>query len=133
MTPIEMLRAEAKEIFTTERAFVDSIDVVLSSSEKYGNQEGQRLGNYDPLKKRIVLWDVFKDSQHPEMFIDSIFPTYAHELIHALQHRYMGTLVYLLTLIFCRPLFEKACEETEERFYRYIEWKASQPIAKFKK
>lgn len=117
MTPIEMLKAKAKELFTTEQAFVDSIDVVLSSDDNYGLQDGQRMGVYNPLKKRITLYDVFKGSQFPEIVIDTIFPTYMHELIHAIQHRNMGTLVYLLTLIFCRPLFEAGSREIEKRFY----------------
>lgn len=117
MTKIDMLRAKAKELFTTEQDFVDSIDVVLTSDKKYG--WCKRLGKYNPLKKRITLYDTS---------VENIFPTYAHELIHAIQHRNMGTLVYLLTLVFCRPLFESGAREIEDSLYRncYLE----QPIKK---
>lgn len=117
MTPIEMLKAKAKELFTTEQEFVDSIEVVLSSDDKYGLQDGQRMGKYDPLKKRITLYDVFKGSRFPEIVIDTIFPTYMHELIHALQHREMGTAGYLLMLGLFRWKLEKDAREIEERFY----------------
>ena len=128
MTPIQMLKAKAKELLTTEHEFVDSIEVVLTSDAKYGNQNGQRMGKYCPLSKRVVLWDVFNGTPHPEIVIDTIFPTYMHELIHAIQHRNMGTLVYLLTLVLCRPLFEAGAREIENDLYRDIERKASQPI-----
>jgi hypothetical protein len=117
MTPIEMLKAKAKELFSTEQGFVDSIEVVLTTNSKYGLQDGQRMGKYDPLKKRITLYDVFKGSQFPEIVIDTIFPTYMHELIHALQHREMGTAGYLLILGLFRWKLEKDAREIEERFY----------------
>lgn len=116
---IEILRTKAKELMTTEVEFIDSIDVVLTSDSKYGWQDGQRLGKYDPLKKRITLYDEFKKYPNtPELAVDSIFPTYMHELVHAMQHRNMGTLVYLLTLIFCRPLFEQGARELEDSLYK---------------
>jgi hypothetical protein len=117
MTPVEILKAKAKELFTTEQEFVDSIEVVLSSDDKYGLQDGQRMGMYNPLKKRITLYDVFKGSQFPEIVIDTIFPTYMHELCHALQHREMGTAGYLLMLGLFRWKLERDAREIEERFY----------------
>lgn len=108
MTPIELLKAKAKELFTTEQKFVDSIDVVLTTDKKYGWKDGQRLGKYDPFKKRITLYDTT---------VDNIFPTYMHELVHALQHREMGTAGYLLMLGLFRWKLEKDAREIEERFY----------------
>lgn len=118
MTPIDLLKTKAKELFTTEQEFVDSIDVVLTSDKKYGYQDGQRMGMYNPLTKRITLYDTA---------VETIFPTYMHELIHAIQHRNMGTLVYLLTLVFCRPLFEAGAREIENDLYRDIQRQAALP------
>jgi hypothetical protein len=118
MTPIETLKKRAKELLTTEHEFVDSIEVILSTDKKYGYQDGQRLGMYNPLTKRITLYDTQ---------VDNIFPTYMHELIHAMQHRNMGTLMYLLTLTVCRPLFEAGAREIENDLYRDIQRQASLP------
>lgn len=118
MTPVELLKAKAKEVLTTEHEFVDSIDVVLTTDKKYGWQDGQRLGKYDPLKKRITLLDVFRNTKVPEIAADSIFPTYIHELVHALQHRECGTAGYLLMLGLCRWKLERDAREIEERFYQ---------------
>ena len=118
MTPIEFLRKRAKEVLTTEHEFVDSIEVVLTTDEKFGWQEGQRLGQYEPLKKRITLLDVFRNTKLPEIAADSIFPTYMHELVHAFQHREMGTAGYLLMLGLCRWKLEKDAREIEDSFYR---------------
>ena len=102
-----------------EAEFIDSIKVQLSSAKKYGWGKGQRVGKYNPLTKTITLYDSFKRlAGSPEIAADEIFPTYMHELIHAIQHRNMGTLVYLLTLVLCRPLFEQGCREIENSFYK---------------
>lgn len=119
MTPIEILRNRAKELMTTEVEFIDSIKVKLSTEKKYGWGKGQRVGKYNPLTKTIILYDSFSRLPgSPETAADEIFPTYMHELIHAIQHRNMGTLVYLLTLVLCRPLFEQGCRETENNLYK---------------
>jgi hypothetical protein len=118
MTPIEILKKRAKEVLTTEHEFVDSIEVVLTTDKKYGWKDGQRLGKYDPLKKQITLYDVFGNTTVPDIVADSIFPTYMHELVHALQHRECGTAGYLLMLGLCRWKLEKDVREIEESFYR---------------
>jgi hypothetical protein len=119
MTSIEMLKAKAKEMMTTEHEFIDSIKIELTSDPKYGWGKDQQLGKYHPLSKKIILFDEFKKfPAHPELALDNIFPTYMHELIHGLQHKNMGTLVYLLCLIFCRPLYEQGARETEDSFYK---------------
>lgn len=117
MNNIELLKAKAKEMMTTEVEFIDSISVELTTNEKYGWQDGQRLGKYDPLKRKITLLDVFRDTMHPEIVIETIFPTYMHELVHALQHRNCGTAGYLLMLGLCRWKLEKDAREIEESFY----------------
>jgi hypothetical protein len=119
MSNIELLKNRAKELMTTEHDFIDSIAVELTTDEKYGWQDGQRLGKYDPLKKRITLFDVFRNSSMPEIVADSIFPTYMHELCHALQHRECGTVGYLLMLGLCRWKLEKDAREIEDSFYKF--------------
>lgn len=118
MTPIELLKTKAKEVLTAEQDFVDSIDVVLTTDKKYGWETGKRLGKYDPLKKQITLYDVCKNSRFPEIAIESIFPIYMHELVHALQHREMGTVGYLLILGLFRWKLEKDAREIEDSFYQ---------------
>jgi hypothetical protein len=118
MKPIEILKKRAKEVLTTEHEFVDSIEVVLTTDKKFGWQDGQRLGMYEPLKKRITLLDVFHNSSVPDIAADAIFPTYIHELVHAFQHREMGTAGYLLMLGLFRWKLEKDAREIEDRFYR---------------
>ena len=115
MTPIEMLKKKAKEYFEPE--LVDSIELVLTTDRKFGWKDGQRMGMYEPFKKRITLLDVFKGTKHPEIVLDSIFPTYAHELVHAMQHQECGTVGYLLMLGLFRWKLEKDAREIEERFY----------------
>lgn len=119
MTNIEILRNRAKELMRGEAGFIDSIDVVLTSAKDYGWQDGQKLGKYDPLKKRITLYDVFRNSAVPEIVADSIFPTYMHELVHAMQHRECGTAGYLLMLGLFRWKLEKDAREIEESFYAH--------------
>jgi hypothetical protein len=109
MSSIDILKNRAKELFTTEQGFVDSIDVVLTTDKKFGWKDGQRLGKYDPLKKRITLYNTV---------VDNIFPTYMHELVHALQHRECGTAGYLLMLGLCRWKLERDAREIEESLYR---------------
>lgn len=118
MKPIEILKKRAKEVLTTEHEFVDSIEVVLTTDKKFGWQDGQRLGMYEPLKKRITLLDVFHNSSVPDIAADAIFPTYIHELVHAFQHREMGTAGYLLMLGLFRWKLEKHAREIEDSFYR---------------
>lgn len=117
MTPIEILRNRAKKLMHGEAKWIDSIGVELTTDKKYGWKDGQRLGKYDPLKKRITLYDVFGNTTVPDIVADSIFPTYMHELVHALQHRECGTAGYLLMLGLCRWKLEKDAREIEERFY----------------
>ena len=118
MTNIELLKNRAKELMSTEADFIDSIEIVLTDDKKYGWKDGQKLGQYEPLKKRITLYDVFRNSSVPEIVADSIFPTYMHELCHALQHRECGTVGYLLMLGLCRWKLEKDAREIEDSFYR---------------
>jgi hypothetical protein len=118
MNPIEILRNRAKKLMHGEADFIDSIEVVLTDDSKYGWKDGQRLGKYDPLKKQITLYDVFGNTTVPDIVADSIFPTYMHELVHALQHRECGTAGYLLMLGLCRWKLEKDAREIEESFYR---------------
>lgn len=118
MTPIEILRNRAKELLVGESAWIDSIEVVLTRDKKFGWADGKRLGMYEPLKKRITLLDVFHNSTVPEIVADTIFPTYMHELIHALQHRECGTVGYLLMLGVARWKLEKDCREIEDRLYK---------------
>lgn len=117
MSHIDILKNRAKELMHGEAEFIDSIEVVLTTDEKYGWKDGQRLGKYDPFKKRITLYDVFGITLVPEIVADGIFPTYMHELIHALQHRECGTIGYLLMLGLFRWKLEKDAQEIEERFY----------------
>jgi hypothetical protein len=109
MTPIEILRKRAKELMHGEADFIDSIEVELTDDPKYGWKDGQKLGQYEPLKKRITLYNTI---------VDNIFPTYMHELVHAFQHREMGTVGYLLMLGLCRWKLERDAREIEESFYR---------------
>lgn len=118
MNPIEILRNRAKKLMHGEAKFIDSVKVVLTTSKNYGWKDRQRLGAYDPLKKCIVLYDVFGNTTVPDIVADSIFPTYMHELVHALQHRECGTAGYLLMLGLCRWKLEKDAREIEESFYR---------------
>ena len=108
MDNIEILKKRAKELMTTEAEFIDSIEVVLTDDPKYGWKDGQKLGQYEPLKKRITLYNTV---------VDHIFPTYMHELVHALQHRECGTAGYLLMLGLFRWKLERDAREIEERFY----------------
>jgi hypothetical protein len=105
---IELLRNRAKGLMHGEADFIDSIEVVLTDDPKYGWKDGQKLGQYEPLKKRITLYNTA---------IDNIFPTYMHELVHALQHRECGTAGYLLMLGLFRWKLERDAREIEERFY----------------
>jgi hypothetical protein len=109
MDNIELLKNRAKELMTTEADFIDSIEVVLTDDPKYGWKDGQKLGQYEPLKKRITLYNTV---------VDNIFPTYMHELVHALQHRECGTAGYLLMLGLFRWKLERDAREIEESFYR---------------
>jgi hypothetical protein len=118
MNNIELLKNRAKELMNTEVEFIDSIEVVLTDNSKFGWKDGQKLGQYEPLKKRITLLDVFRNSSVPEIVADSIFPTYMHELCHALQHRECGTVGYLLMLGLCRWKLERDAREIEESLYR---------------
>jgi hypothetical protein len=118
MSNIEILKNRAKELMHGEAKFIDSIAIEFTTDKKYGWKDGQRLGKYDPLKKRITLYDVFGNTTVPDIVADSIFPTYYHELIHALQRRECGLILYLLALFFWRSKLEKDAREIEESFYR---------------
>jgi hypothetical protein len=106
-----------------EADFVNSIKVEFT---KDGYGYDSKLGKYLPIQKKIILYD---DS------IEAIFPTYLHELTHALQNlefekRYgkvAGICLYWLALTCLRPVMEKHAEEIEDRIYAHIEHEASQP------
>jgi hypothetical protein len=95
--------------------FVNSIKVEFTE-DGYGYDS--KLGKYLPIQKKIILYDDL---------IESIFPTYLHELTHALQHKHLGLLPYLLALTFLRSKMEKDAEEIEDRIYDQMQHEASQP------
>lgn len=118
MDHINLLKYKAKELMTTEHEFIDSITVELSNDPIYGWGPDQRLGKYDPLRKKITLYNEFsKFPSSPEIAVKNILPTYIHELLHAIQHRECGLILYLLALFFMRPKLEKDVQETEDALY----------------
>ena len=106
-----------------DEELINSLEVEFTT-EGYGWTT--KLGKYLPLQKKIVLFD---DS------IESIFPTYLHEVTHALQNiemekRYgkvIGCLLYWLSLTFLRSKIETDAEEIEDRIYAHREHEAAQP------
>lgn len=105
--------------------FVNSIKVEFTSHKTYGYHN--ILGKYLPLQKKIKLYDTS---------IDDIYPTYYHELTHALQNielekRYgklIGILLYWLALTFLRGKIEKDAQEIEDRIYEHKDHEAVQPL-----
>jgi hypothetical protein len=95
--------------------FVNSIKVEFTE-DGYGYDS--KLGKYLPIQKKIILYD---DR------VEAIFPTYLHELTHALQHKHLGLLPYLLALTFLRSKIEKDAREIEDRIYEHIEHEAGKP------
>lgn len=106
-----------------DEKFVNSVSVEFTE-DGYGYDS--KLGKYLPLQKKIILFD---DR------IESIFPTYLHELTHALQNlefekRYgviCGKYLYWLALTCLRPLVEKHAREIEDRIYDRMNHEAAQP------
>jgi hypothetical protein len=95
--------------------FVNSIKVEFTE-DGYGYDS--KLGKYLPLQKKIILFD---DR------IESIFPTYLHELTHALQHLQLGLIPYFFALTFLRSKIEKDAREIEDRIYDRMKHEAMQP------
>ena len=115
---IKLLRDKAKQLMQDQADYIESIEIVFSNDKDYGFQNNQKLGKYQPLQKRITLYNVFEKYTLVELGIDVIFPTYMHELVHALQHKYCGTILYLLALGLARPLLQKHAREIEDSFYK---------------
>lgn len=119
MNPIDILRNRAKELLVGESAWIDSIPIEFTSAKGWGWGKKEKLGKYLPIQRKIRLYDEFqKFPSSPELAADNIFPTYYHELIHALQHRECGTAGYLLMLGVARWKLEKDAREIEDRLYR---------------
>lgn len=118
MNPINMMKIKAKQLMQSESNLIDSIEVVLTNDDDYGLKDGQKLGKYEPFKKRIVLYNIFDKYSKIQYGMDVIFPTYMHELVHALQHKYCGTILYLLALGLARPLLQKHARQIEDSFYK---------------
>lgn len=103
--------------------FVNSIKVEFT---KDGYGYDSKLGKYLPMQKKIILYDER---------IEAIFPTYLHELTHALQNleferRYgviCGKYLYWFALTCLRPLVEKHAREIEDRIYDQMQQEASRP------
>ena len=112
--------------FGFDADFINSIEVEIDKSNKYGFMSGV-LGKYLPFQKKIILFD---DD------VKSIYPTYQHELVHALQNRafekhygkILGLLLYWMTLTFLRHRIEKDAYEQEDRILDRYEHEASQPL-----
>lgn len=98
-----------------EADFVNSIKVEFTD-DGYGYDS--KLGKYLPIQKKIILYDES---------IEAIFPTYLHELTHALQHKHLGLIPYLFALTFLRSKIEKDAEEIENRIYDRMNHEAMQP------
>jgi hypothetical protein len=122
MTKVEEIKQEAID-YGFEADFVNSIKVEFTE-DGYGYDS--KLGKYLPIQKKIILFD---DR------IECIFPTYLHELTHALQNlefekRYgviCGKYLYWLALTCLRPLVENHAREIEDRIYAHNEHIAKQP------
>ena len=107
--------------------FVNSIKVEFTNAPDYGYDVDKKLGKYQPLTNNIELYDTE---------IDAIFPTYLHELTHALQHNefkkrcgsFFGMLIYWFALTLLRPKIEKDAEEIEDRIYAHMEHEVLQPV-----
>ena len=114
MTKAEEIKQKAID-YGFDADFVNSIKVEFTE-DGYGYDS--KLGKYLPIQKKIILYD---DS------IEAIFPTYLHELTHALQHKHLGLIPYLLSLTFLRSKMEKDAEEIEDRIYDRMQHEAMQP------
>jgi Zn-dependent peptidase ImmA (M78 family) len=95
--------------------FVNSVKVEFSE-DGYGYDS--KLGKYLPLQKKIILYNES---------IEAIFPTYCHELTHALQHKHLGLIPYFFALTFLRSKIEKDAREIEDRIYDRMKHEAMQP------
>lgn len=118
MNPVELIKNRAKQLMQSQAEYIDSIQIVLTDDKDYGFKDGQKLGKYSPFRKRITLYNAFKNYNDIQLGMDVIFPTYMHELTHALQHKYCGTILYLLALGLARPLLQKHARQIEDSFYK---------------
>lgn len=114
MTKVEEIKQKAID-YGFGMDFVNSIKVEFTE-DGYGYDS--KLGKYLPIQKKIILFD---DR------IESIFPTYLHELTHALQHKYLGLIPYFFALTFLRSKIEKDAREIEDRIYDRMKHEAMQP------
>ena len=78
------------------------------------------LGRYCPIKKTIEIAPLIDN--------DVIFPTVAHELVHALQRETMGLVPYLLALTFQRKRIEEDAMEVENLLYEQFEEEARKAV-----
>ena len=124
MDKVTLIKNKAIE-YGFSKDLIDSINVEFVNYEDFNFNE--KLGRYLPFTKTIELYDTD---------IDAIFPTYVHEIVHALQNlelekRYskiVGCLLYWLALTFLRPKMEEDAREIEDRIYAHQEYEASQPV-----
>lgn len=114
MTKAEQIKQKAIDYGFDEK-FVNSISVEFTE-DGYGYDS--KLGKYLPIQKKIILYDES---------IEAIFPTYCHELTHALQHKHLGLIPYFFALTFLRSKIEKDAREIENRIYDRMNHEASQP------
>ena len=98
-----------------DEKFVNSSSVEFTE-DGYGYDS--KLGKYLPVQKKIILYDES---------IEAIFPTYCHELTHALQHKHLGLIPYFFALTFLRSKIEKDAREIEDRIYDRMNHEAMQP------
>ena len=118
MNPVDILRNRAKELLVQDRDWIDTIGIEFTTDKGWGWGNKEKLGKYLPIQRKIRLYNEFqKFPSSPEIAADAIFPTYYHELIHALQHRECGTVGYLLALGLCRPKLERDARDIEDLMY----------------
>lgn len=125
MTKVEKIKQKAIE-YGFSKKFIDYIKVEFSNN---GYGYDSKLGKYLPVQKKIILYDEC---------IENIFPTYLHEIVHALQNielerrfgKIVGCLLYWIALTFLRKKIEDDADEIEDRIYAIYESLASQPIEK---
>jgi hypothetical protein len=92
---------------------VNPIKIEFTNASDFGFADGQKLGKYLPIQNKIKLYDT--DAK-------SIFPTYCHELVHALQRQKLGLIPYFFALTFLRKRIEKDAYEMEDRIYDRMQY-----------
>lgn len=97
-----------------DEKLVIPIGIEFTDAKGFGFGNNEKLGRYLPLHNKIQLYNID---------IDCIFPTYCHELVHALQRQKLGLILYFLALTFCRSRIEKDAYEMEDRIYDHMEAK----------